>query len=478
MKELSSFLPNERITYGSLEYGELPSASGTTSTGDTTSTGAIRVLAVRLYTNFGRRMLGQAAKNEVGEKGTVTKDGVVYEKVKTVFVDSPFQKGTFRGFFGRCDDQGVLRLGLIWGNYYKTSTSIRSIDDAGPSFDYNAQNDGDEAQVLKNQLAKEHGELGQTLAQKDQALQDANNNVQTLKDELSEKEKALQDALSGKKSFTTAQGGNVSTSPQWNENQADMNDVITYSFLTPYKSAPRMMTGLTKIDQAASIPIRVCTAHHSVTPTTFTLNTRTYGGARSYKPEAGWMALPENDIHFETGVIDTYDVPRIDNNQIAFNRVNFTRPFDRQPTVVSWLYEVNMGPGWHSLKAEVTGINQDRFNLAVKTWANRSFDGARVGWLAFDDTGCNARAKAGIIDIRGNEIRRNGRVTFDGSPFSKQPSVFLSLMEFDAGDNKNLRLRGSVVSACPTSFDYDCGTWASADDHQLDHAIWVWVALE
>jgi hypothetical protein len=435
VKELTSFLPGERITYASLEYGELPNQGGT------------RILAIRLFTNHGRRLLGQAATNVVGGNGVVTKDGVKYEKVKSIYVDSPFQKGTFRGFFGRCDDgeyQGIIRVGLIWGDQYKEKKTVSIDDTSANGFDYNAQSDSAETQALREDLAK--------------------------------KNQALQDALAGKKPNTTPQYGYIDRSPKWDENKTDQTDYQPVKFSTPYPSTPRMISGLTKVDQLFQHPIRTSVCHENVTPNGFDAVTRVFNGGTSYGSGLNWLALPDNDVHFETGVFASWNMPRFDNNQTVRSRNYFSRRFQRTPTVVSWLYELNMENGWHSMRTDVSFINEEFFDLSASTWANRTFVDTRVAWLAFDDKGCNNRVKVGYINVTRAERWKKGKVDFDGIAFTKTPAVFMALMLIDAGDNVNLRLSGTPKSVTTSGFTYECGTWH--DDHNMFMTQWVWIAVE
>lgn len=91
---------------------------------------AVRVLSVCMYSNRGRRLLGQAVRNEVLPGSRVRKDGVEYEGVKTLFLDSAFSSGTFKGFFGRVSSDpeagGIMRLGIVWGDSAskKLSTTV------------------------------------------------------------------------------------------------------------------------------------------------------------------------------------------------------------------------------------------------------------------------------------------------------------------------------------------------------------------
>ena len=107
-----------------------------------------QVLALRMYTNRGRRFLGQAGQSVSAGEGKVSKDGILYEQVKVIHFDSPLQAGTFKGFFGRSDDSHtgcIRRLGLVWGDIV-TTPSTDSKDADTNEFEY-ADEDGDGAQV-------------------------------------------------------------------------------------------------------------------------------------------------------------------------------------------------------------------------------------------------------------------------------------------------------------------------------------------
>lgn len=422
IKELDSFQPGERVANGSIEYGvPLGGKDGPC------------ILAVRLYTNRGRRLLGQATKNLTIAPGRIIKDDVEYEQVMSVFVDSPLSKGTFKGFFGRSNEpagpsNGILRLGLIWGDISKSSPGANAsgFGSTAQPYDYNAQN----AQV---------------------------------------------DGL--KKQVTFAQAGYVQPET-WSYNP-NFAQVSTRKFQPPYSKVPRVLSGLARVEQERGTPIRVGMNHQNVTPDGFEMSARAFGGGMSYGMGSSWLALPENDIHFETGVIDSTVYGRSADRQSIRNRVPFANKFVGIPRVITWLYELNFDRGWHSMATNALNLAEDSFEINIYTWAGRSFDGVKVGWLAFNDTGCVSRAKTGIISVlRAERYKTGATVTFDGAPFSKPPAVFFALTEFDSGDEKNLRLTGEVVNVSKTGFTYNCGTWANPDDHNMDHSNWLWIAIE
>ena len=131
LKTLNNFQPGERIVSAAIETGEPVLAA------DSKRNPEGRVLSVCMWTNRGRRLLGQAAQNEILPGGRVRKEGQYeYAKVQTLYLDSAFSGGTFRGFFGRVDmdrsDGGILRLGIIWGDSTSTTTTSSAQVEDGP----------------------------------------------------------------------------------------------------------------------------------------------------------------------------------------------------------------------------------------------------------------------------------------------------------------------------------------------------------
>ena len=359
--------------------------------------------------------------------GRIRKDGEDYGDVTTIYVDSPLSKGTFKGFFGRSNELtgpsgGILRLGLIWGDFAKASS------------DTNGSASGVTAQ------AYDYGP---------------------------------------KKPVTYAQAGVVEPSV-WQQTTPNFSTVVTRKFQPQYSQLPRMLSGLVRVDQEKGpAAIRLGMNHQNVTLTDFETFIRTHGGACAYPPKMSWLSLPENDVHFETGVFDSDSVARSADKQSVKARVPFASKFPETPKVITWLYELSFGPGWHSMATNASNITQDSFDIDIGTWAGRNYDKVRVGWLAFNDTGCVGHAKAGRIRVtRGERFKTCETLKFEGEPFSKTPAVFFALAELDAGDDKNLSLRADVLSTTQTGFTYNCGTWADVNSHNMDHSDWVWIAVE
>lgn len=148
-----------------------------------------------MYTNRGRRLLGQAVRNEVLPGGRVRKDGVEYEAVKTLFLDSAFSSGTFKGFFGRLSNDpeagGIMRLGLIWGDSTSKKLST-TVAEAAPVYDTDAvstdaiintyKEERDQARRQTEEARAEGGRRAEQAAA--QARQDAEREKQELRQQM------------------------------------------------------------------------------------------------------------------------------------------------------------------------------------------------------------------------------------------------------------------------------------------------------
>ncbi|KAM3081835.1 hypothetical protein ACMFMG_004305 [Clarireedia jacksonii] len=282
----------------------------------------------------------------------------------------------------------------------------------------------------------------------------------------------------GQNSTTAIAQAGIAGPSQWDPNKGDCFDLNLVKFYHPYTSAPRMISGLTKLDQSSRSPIRLEMRHQNQTSTGFEVITRTFLGAKSYGSLMSWMALPDNDIHIETGVYNSLGMYRFGNDRMVVNRIPFSRRFNQSPRVVTWIYEVDMSNGWHSITTGVSAAYEEHFDISIKFWSNNN-NAIRIGWLSFSDTGCNNRMKVGHIRVTKEEKWKRGNVTFDGIPFTKIPAVFIALMEFDVDDDYNLRLHGQVTDRTVEGFSFECGSFSSSKhENNMNRCQWVWIAAE
>ena len=111
MVEMTNFSAGERIVAGTLQTGKAANGSNQEA----------RVISLHFYTNRGRNLIAQADKCLPLDKDKHSRDGVEYTNVSTKFYDAPLTAGNIKGLWGRSDDNGIWRLGFIWGDINKVS---------------------------------------------------------------------------------------------------------------------------------------------------------------------------------------------------------------------------------------------------------------------------------------------------------------------------------------------------------------------
>lgn len=205
-KTIKDFQAGERITSVAIEVGE-------PTTGNTSE----RVLSICMYTTRGRRLLGQALRNEVLPGGIVRKDDVEYKKAHTTFLDAAFSSGTFKGFFGRLDSNpttgGLRRVGAIWGNDTSKAPSLSTtVQEVAPIYDndetstsatietFRGQARAAEAQTrsVQSELSAAEGLARQLAADKtrnEQTIRDLDDEAKRHKAEAATESTARQDLL-------------------------------------------------------------------------------------------------------------------------------------------------------------------------------------------------------------------------------------------------------------------------------------------
>lgn len=317
-------------------------------------------------------------------------------------------------------------------------------------------------------------------------LKEAQDEKTKLKGQLDQKTKEYDEAQAqlgplkktAEKITTQPQSG-LTAAAGWNTSK-NLIRTTPVSFSPAYPQPPRMLYGISHVDSEYSQPIKIACHAQDIKSNGFTAQHWTFQNGFSYGHHLSWLTLPENDIHMETGVFDTYDFPKSVSGSDTFvvSRINFTRPFTSPPKVVFWFYELNLENGWHSVALQSGSVRAESFDLRINSWASRKFEGVRVGWFAYDSAEHNKRIKSGRVRVERNQPWRMENLNFEGQAFTKNPATFFALCEIDSGDDKNLRLDGKVETVGTTSMRFQAGTWATGGDHNLDHADWTWIALE
>ncbi|KAI9835476.1 MAG: hypothetical protein M1837_003785 [Sclerophora amabilis] len=390
----------ERIIAGSIETG-VPA----------TGSPEPRVTSLKLYTNRGRGLLGQAKDRRFQGGRNGVRDGIEFKDLLTTSWDTPIADGYVKGFWGRSDESlnagGIWRLGFIWGN---TAAA------------------GDVAATIAAQSSSDP---------------------------------------------TPPQSGVVSARDFGTMEQQNFNIRVPIKFPTPLPNVPRMIFGLNLIDTLLPSGPRVASDAIEATREGFVANPRSFDGSVPFDLKMSWLTLPDNDVHFETGIFDTYDV-RTEDTQNVSQRIFYSKPFAKNPVVVCWFFEVNIATGWRSLKTFESRVGKEAFTLNVHTWADRRFGGARVGWLAYDADENGKRVKSGSTETRRNESGVNDSA-WNSSPFSTTPATFIALSELDISDSHGFRAKAEVNGVTKDRLSWTLNTWADTD---MDHIKGTWIEIE
>lgn len=427
-------------------------------------------------------MLAQASTNEVkGEK--VEKDGVMYEQIKTLHLDGPFIDSTFKGFFGRTDsetqDAGILRLGLIWGSTKQENAILPT--KGAKTFDYEAPADENEMALTRMSLMQKEKELTalrEAAAKDNEALRISKENLANQAARL----KILQDReneADGPKQFTIAQAGTIQP-PNWQPSTAAVAKFGQVTFPTRYRDPPRLVTALSLFDQGNPREIGFAMQANNITNTGFTASFSGRDNTDMGAPRMSWLALPENDVQFETGIFDTAGYPkyRQENNVISFRtRGYFSRPFQNRPVFVPWICNMNLPNSWHSLTIDVHDCTTEYFDLSIQGWCypERDVHGARIAWLACDPTGKKGKVQTGLASVMKDERWKTETVSLNAG-FSKPPAVFVALRHLDVSNDHPARLAATVSDVTSSSFKLEYGTWDFNQDMYMTQ--WSWIAIE
>ncbi|KAF7551363.1 hypothetical protein G7Z17_g5057 [Cylindrodendrum hubeiense] len=177
--------------------------------------------------------------------------------------------------------------------------------------------------------------------------------------------------------------------------------------------------------------------------------------------EANWMTLPDNDIRFEQGEVDTTEFSDRQPTQNASFRIHFSKPYKTVPKVVCWFTRIHQPHGWRSLRCDVANITTHACTINVVTWASRQFDSAKVMWLAWDSENDGVNIRSGLSEYSLNAPVSEG--AWYNGPFARQPEVFTGIKLIDFGDvDTDFKVYAEVQSATKERLKWHGGTWDGA----------------
>lgn len=260
----------------------------------------------------------------------------------------------------------------------------------------------------------------------------------------------------------------------WIPGQGNAN--VEHIFRPQFAQPPRLIYGLRLLDLEKDHDWRIWPTMGEVTGSSMKWSMAIADGSKANAMDMSWLALPDNDIHFETGVFDSIHEAHVGSTGIA-TRIPFSRPFVGEPIVVCWFIGISKGnTGWLSIKTYPRDIADSAFTLHIESWAERRFTSARVGWLAYDSRENGKRVHA----FAGDQVLRAQRtVEYDsqwyGSTHGRAPATFIAFNELDFGMGTNLRAKATIEGASKEKLQWSFGTWGDTD---MDHLKVTWIGIE
>jgi len=120
-------------------------------------------------------------------------------------------------------------------------------------------------------------------------------------------------------------------------------------------------------------------------------------------------------------------------------------------------------------------VNTQGFTTVIGARAGRHFDGARVGWIAYDADEDGKWVRSGNTITRRNEAGNYDFPFYGPAPYSKAPAIFIGIQEIDFGNDRPLRVHSEISVVTRERLTWQVKTWA---DSNMDHMACDWIAIE
>ncbi|KAK6721154.1 hypothetical protein SNK04_000049 [Fusarium graminearum] len=374
-----------------------------------------RVTAVRLYTNRGPDLMGQADNWQASVEGKGQRGNTSFEGLTLKHYDPLLAGGHVKGFWGRSINTstsgkrtGLYRLGPIWGDTQDNSVGAAGLES------------GDENEQDRPKT-----------------------------------------------------GGVRALDIGW-KMETNMARSTTVRFEKSLASTPRVIYGLRQFDIISPHGPNIAVETLNLGKEGFDLKLQSWNSI-VFNTEANWLTLPNNsNINFQYGELDSSELPGRAPTQNASFRVYFAKPYKTDPKVQCWFTSIVQPKGWRSLRCTVSNITRTACTVNMETWAGRQFDRAKVMWLAWDSEYDGKNVRSGT-----NFFKKDTPIQdypwYNGS-FAKQPVAFGAICHIDFPEQgTNLRCYTNVIEATKDRLKWQAGTWA---DTTMDTTGMVWIGMD
>ncbi|KAM0217097.1 hypothetical protein ACHAQD_007587 [Fusarium lateritium] len=253
-----------------------------------------RVTALRLYTNRGPDLMGQADGWQPSLEGKGQRGNTPFKGLTLKHYDPLLAGGHLKGFWGQSINTstsgkrtGLYRMGPIWGD-----TQDDSIVAAG--------------------------------------LESGDDNEQD----------------------RPKTGGVRALDIGWKQ-ETNISRSTTIRFEKSLATTPRVIYGLCQIDIISPYRLNIGVETLNLSKEGFDLKLSSWNSL-VYNTEANWLTLPSNsNINFQSGELDSSELLGRAPTQNASFRVYFAKPYKTEPKVQCWFTSIAQPKGWRSLRCSL-----------------------------------------------------------------------------------------------------------------------------
>ena len=251
-------------------------------------------------------------------------------------------------------------------------------------------------------------------------------------------------------------------------------------FKGSFRAPPTVITGLSRIDLPHGRKLQLATTFEEVTEARFKSWHFVEPGQTAFKPKMSWLALPENEMQFETGVISTLGMPRsTDGNH--WGSTKFSTTFKNTPQVVMWLYEAHVDGDHRYLQVRPSNyLDEKGFGWAVLSKQRNvwPYCNARARWLAIDTKDTNLDVEVGYVGVSTGQQDCYPRNTVKFKKrFKRPPAVFIACNQIWCEAKYNLRLvADEPKDITRDGFTVQCGNWVAHENNVVE-CLFTWIAI-
>ncbi|KAM0198481.1 hypothetical protein ACHAPI_004005 [Fusarium lateritium] len=374
-----------------------------------------RVTAIRLYTNRGPDLMGQADGWQPSLEGKGQRGNTSFEGLTLKHYDPLLAGGHLKGFWGRSINTstsgkrtGLYRMGPIWGDTQDDSVVAAGLES------------GDDNEQDRPKI-----------------------------------------------------GGVRALDIGWKQ-ETNISRSTTIRFEKSLATTPRVIYGLRQMDIISPHGPNIGVETLNLSKEGFDLKLSSWNSL-VYNTEANWLTLPSNsNINFQSGELDSSELLGRAPTQNASFRVYFAKPYKTEPKVQCWFTSIVQPKGWRSLRCSVSNITRTACTITMETWAGRQFDRAKVMWLAWDSEYDGKNVRSGTSFFK-KDTPIQDFPWYNGS-FAKQPVGFGAICHIDFPEQTtNLRCYTNIIEATKDRLKWQAGTWA---DTTMDTVGMVWIGMD